>query len=150
MLSSADILQIADVVHQVVFFIFIGLPMAKPIEKWRLSSVQQKDNRRPIKLRFPSPLRWATFFGYQGEGGHLKTKPLDLYRKLIFLRKFITPIFKPKKMEQKIRSYDEFFLMFFFHFLVYHKLNFKPFDKCFLFQKAIANLPPCVGVCIPH
>ena len=32
MLSSADILQIADVVHQVVLFLFIGLPMAKPIE----------------------------------------------------------------------------------------------------------------------
>ena len=33
MLSSADILQIADVVHQVVLFLLIGLPMAKPIEK---------------------------------------------------------------------------------------------------------------------
>ena len=41
MLSSADILQIADVVHQVVLFLFIGLPMAKPIEKWRPSTVQQ-------------------------------------------------------------------------------------------------------------
>ena len=68
----------------------------------------------------------------------------------MFLRKLISPIFKPKKLEKKIRSYDEFFFMFFFHFLVYHKLNFKPFDKCFLFQKAIANLPLCVGVCIPH
>ena len=80
MLSSADILQIADVVHQVVFFLFIGLPMAKPIEKWKPSTVQQKDNRRPIKLRFPSPLRWATFFSYWGEGGHLKTKSLQTVR----------------------------------------------------------------------
>ena len=34
-----------------------------------------------------------------------------------------------------------FFWGFFFHFLVYHKLNFKPFDKSFPFQKAITNLP---------
>ena len=33
MLSSADILQIADVVHQVVFFLFIALPTSKPNRK---------------------------------------------------------------------------------------------------------------------
>ena len=74
--------------------------------------------------------------------GHLKTKSLQTV---------ISPIFKPKKLEKKIRCYDEFLSRFlFFHFLVYHKLNFKPFDKCFPFQRAIANLPPCVDVCIPH
>ena len=43
-----------------------------------------------------------------------------------------------------------FWGLFFSHFLVYHKLSFKPFDKCFPFQKAITNLRPSVGVCIPH
>ena len=33
MLSSADILQLAGVVHQVVLFLFVGLPMAKPYRK---------------------------------------------------------------------------------------------------------------------
>ena len=65
--------------------------------------------------------------------GHLKTKSLQTV---------ISPIFKPKKLEKKIRCYDEFLSRFlFFHFLVYHKLNFKPFDKMFSLSKGDCKSP---------
>ena len=64
----------------------------------------------------------------------------DLYRKEIFLRAGISPIFKPKI--GKIRCHDEF--NFFLHLI----LKSKPFDKRFPFQNVIAGLPPCVVMCI--
>ena len=64
----------------------------------------------------------------------------DLYRKEIFLRAGISPIFKPKI--GKTRCHDEF--NFFLHLI----LKSKPFDKRFPFQNVIAGLPPCVVMCI--
>ena len=64
MLSSADILQIADVDHQVVLFLFIGLLMAKPNRKMEALVCAAKRQQKTDQITFPIPLRWATFFSY--------------------------------------------------------------------------------------
>ena len=89
--------------------------LQSPVEDWRPPSVQQKDNGRRIKLRFRSKKKSL------GGGWIISNKILqtDLYRKEIFLRAGISPIFKPKI--GKIRCHDEFLLRFFF--TLYWSLN---------------------------
>ena len=85
------------------------LPLILKFKMEVLVCAAEKDNRKRIKVRLQSPLRYGTFLNYWAGGwiGQLKTKcckqtykQTDLYRKL---REDISPIFKPTKKNEKLQ-----------------------------------------------
>ena len=74
MLSSADILQMADVIHQVVLFLFIGLPMAKPNRKMEALVCAAKRQQKTDQITFPIPPTMGNLFQLLGGGDSFKNK----------------------------------------------------------------------------